>query len=185
MPFKFDEERAGLMWILRIASLAAVLALFAAIGMFIRKGDSFGALTLVFVAPFLAVALSWFWTGLLFAPFEWAKRHVQGVEGAHWHEWYAFRGQRVRVFIDAQSRPWFALNEIAFILGLKADGDAFRLYGPDEIGTPESASEPCLSESGLRRAIRYSTHHQAPALGVWLERDVLRMLRKRSRQGGS
>jgi hypothetical protein len=183
MPFKFDEERPGLTWVLRIASLAAVLALFVAIGMYIRKGDAFGALTLVFVLPLFAVALSWFWTGLLFAPFEWAKRHVQGVEGAHWHEWYAFRGQRVRVFIDEQHRPWFALNEIAFILGLAADGGAFRLYGPDEIGTPPSAPETCLSESGLRRAIKYSMHPAAPALGIWLERDVLRMLRKRSGPG--
>jgi len=179
MPFKFDEERPGLTWILRIAALAAIVAVLAGIGMFIRKGDAFGAMTLVFVLPLFAVALSWLWTGLLFAPFEWAKRHVQGVEGAHWHEWYAFRGQRVRVFLDEQQRPWFALNEIAFILGLAADGDAFRLYGPDEMGTPESAPEPCLSESGLRRAIKYSLHPAAPALGIWLERDVLRMLRKR------
>ena len=185
MPFKFDEERAGLAWILRIASLAAVLALFAAIGIFIRKGNVLGASMLVFATPVFAVALSWFWTRSLFAPFEWAKRHVQGVEGAHRHEWYAFRGQRVRVFIDEQCRPWFALNEIAFILGLAADEDTFRLYGPDEIGTPESASETCLSESGLRRAIKYSTHPAAQALGVWLEREVLRMLRKRFGQDGS
>jgi hypothetical protein len=165
-------------WIFRIVSLAAILALLAGIGIYMRNGDSTGATMLVFLTPFFAVALSWCWTGLLFAPFEWAKRHVQGVEGAHRHEWYAFRGQRVRVFIDEQRRPWFALNEIAFILGLAADGDAFRLYGPDEIGKPESAPETCLSESGLRRAIKYSTHPAAPALGIWLERDVLRMVRK-------
>ena len=182
MPLKFGAERAGLMWILRIASLAALAALFVAIGMFIRKGETLGATMLVLVTPVFAVALSRLWTGSVFALFEWAKRHVQGVEGAHRHEWYGFRGQRVRVFIDEQRRPWFALNEIAFILGLAADGDAFRLYGPDEIGTPESASETCLSESGLRRAIKYSMHPAAPALGVWLERDVLRMLRKRFNQ---
>jgi hypothetical protein len=185
MPFKSDEERAGLKWVLRIAALAATLALFAGIGMFIRKGNVVGASVLVFATPVFAVALSWFWTGSLFATFEWAKRHVQGVEGAHRHEWYAFRGQRVRVFIDEQRRPWFALNEIAFLLGLAADGDGFRQYSPDEIGTPESASETYLSESGLRRAIKYSTHPAAPALDVWLERDVLRMLRKRFGQDGS
>src|SRR5436190_5797192 len=126
----------SLRWILRIVSLAAILALLAAIGFYLRNGDAFGATLLISATPLFAVVLSRLWTGSLFTLFEWAKRHVQGVQGAHRHEWYAFRGQRVRVFIDEQERPWFALSEIAFILGIAGDADSFHLYGPDEIGKP-------------------------------------------------
>jgi len=32
----------------------------------------------------------------------------------------------VRVFLDEKQRPWFALNEIAFILSLEVDEKNFR-----------------------------------------------------------
>jgi prophage antirepressor-like protein len=103
----------------------------------------------------------------------------RGRGGDHRHEWYAFRGRRVRVFLDADRRPWFALGEIAFILSIEADDKAFRNYGPQELGIPESASEKCLSESGLRRLIKYSPHPDAGALGLWLDREVLLVLSKK------
>jgi hypothetical protein len=178
-PFKVNDELAGRTWFFRIASIVAILAVIAAIGVFVRKGNATLAILLLFTAPVLAVLFSWSWTGSLFAPFEWAKRYVQGVEGDHRHEWYAFRGQRVRVFLDQMQQPWFALDEIAYILALEVDKATFRNYGPREYGIPESASESCLSESGLRRLIKYSAHADAGALGLWLERDVLRVLRRR------
>jgi hypothetical protein len=179
IPYKGNDERPGRMWFFRIASLLAFLALIAAIGLFVHQGDAGPAGFLVLVAPAFAVALSWNWTGSLFAPFEWAKRYVDGAEGGHRHEWYAFRGQRVRVFLDERQQPWFALNEIAFLLAIEDQEKTFRHYSPQEYGIPQSASEHCLSENGLRRLIKYSAHPDAGALGVWLERDVLRMLRNR------
>ena len=122
---------------------------------------------------------TWSWTGAIFTPFEKAKRYVEGVEGDHRHEWYAFRGRRVRVFLDAKQRPWFALNEIAFILSINVDEKTFRHYGSHELCIPGSASENCLSESGLRRLIKYSPHPDAGALGLWLDREVLRVLSNR------
>lgn len=178
-PFKVTDERTGRVWFLRIVSLIAIFAVVAAIGLFVRKGDSSAAILLLFTVPVFAVLLSWSWTGSLFTPLEWAKRYVEGVEGDHRHEWYAFKGQRVRVFLDETQQPWFALNEIGFILELTVDETTFRHYGPHEYGIPVSASERCLSESGLRRLIKYSTHPEAGALGLWLEREVLRVLRKR------
>lgn len=180
-PFKVDDERTGRTWFFRIASIVAILAVIAAIGMFFRKGNATPAVLLLFTAPLLAVLFSWSWTGSLFAPFEWAKRYVQGVEGDHRHEWYAFRGQRVRVFLDEKQQPWFALDEIAYILALKVEKATFQNYGPREYGTPESASESCLSEIGLRRLIKYSAHPDAGALGLWLEREVLRGLGRRKK----
>ena len=122
---------------------------------------------------------AWSWTGAIFTPFENAKRYVEGVEGDHRHEWYAFRGRRVRVFLDAKQRPWFALNEIAFILSINVDEKMFRHYKSHELCIPDSASENCLSESGLRRLIKYSPHPDAGALGLWLDREVLLVLSNR------
>ena len=167
------------MWFLRVTTLIGIIAAVIATGVFFHRGDSLTASLLVFVAVGCALLCAWSWIGAIFTPFEKAKRYVEGVEGEHRHEWYAFRGQRVRVFLDADQRPWFALNEIAFILAIKADEEAFRHYGPQELGIPESASENCLSESGLRRLIKYSPHPDASALRLWLDREVLRMLAKR------
>ena len=174
-----NEERAGRAWLMRIASLAAIIAAVAAIGYFLHRGDTLIAVLLVAAVPLLAVVFSWLWTGTLFTSLERATRYVQGVEGDHRHEWYSFKSQRVRVFLDEAQRPWFPVDEIAFILEFKVANNTFRHYGPEEYGTPESASEPCLSESGLRRLIKYSTHPDAGALHNWLEREVLRMLRNR------
>lgn len=171
-------QRSGRLWLIRIALLAAVVAVTAGIGLAVRKGHAGLAILLLFTVPVIAYLLSRNWTESLFTSFEWAKRYVEGVEGDHRHEWYAFRGERVRVFLDDMDRPWFALNEIAFILGVEDDEKTFRHYAPHEYGIPGSASEHCLSERGLRRLLKSSTHPEAGALEIWLEREVLRVLRK-------
>jgi hypothetical protein len=174
-----NDENTGRTWFLRIASIVGIVGVIAAIGLFVRKGDTTHAVLLLFTVPVLVFIFSRSWTGSLFAGFESAKRYVDGVEGDHRHEWYAFRGERVRVFLDAKQQPWFVAKEIAYILDLKVDKSTFRTYGPQEYGIPESASERCLSERGLRRLIKYSAHRDAGALGLWLERDVLRVLRRK------
>lgn len=178
-PFKSDDERAIRTWVFRIVSVVAIFAVIAGISMFLRKGDVLHATMLIATVPVLAFVLSRSWTGFLFTLLERAKRYVEGADGGHRHEWYAFKGQRVRVFLDKTQRPWFALNEIAFILAVKEEENPFRHYGSHEYGIPESASEYCLSEAGLRRLIKYSPHPDAGALGNWLEREVLRVLRNR------
>jgi hypothetical protein len=178
-PFNSDNERAIRTWFFRIVSVVAIFAVFVGISMFLRKGDVLHAAMLIATVPVLAFMFSRSWTELLFTLLERAKRYVEGAEGGHRHEWYAFKGQRVRVFLDERQRPWFALNEIAFILAVKDERNTFRHYGPHEYGIPESASEHCLSEAGLRRLIKYSPHPDAGALGLWLEREVLRVLRNR------
>ena len=178
-PFNANQESPGRVWFMRIVSLAAVFAVLAAVGFFLRRGDTMYAILMLAAVPVVAGLLAWTWTGSLFTSLEWAKRYVQGAEGAHRHEWYSFKSQRVRVFLDDAQQPWFPVNEIAFILDLKVEKNTFRHYGPDQYGIPESASEPCLSETGLRRLIKYSTHPDAGALHNWLEREVLRMLRNR------
>ena len=180
MSFGVDDERPVRKWLFRIVSLAAMVAVVVAIGVFVRRGQTFPATMLLFAVVVLAVLVSWSWTGSIFTALARAKGYVEGVEGDHRHEWYAFKGQRVRVFLDEKNCPWFALNEIAFILALDLDENTLRHYRQHEYGIPSFASEKCLSESGLRRLIKYSSHPDARALGLWLERDVLRVLANRS-----
>jgi hypothetical protein len=178
-PIKLIDERPGRTWFFRILSLVGIAMVFVGIDYFLRKGQTLPALFMLAGVPVFAVMFSRSWTGALFTALERSQRYVQGAEGDHRHEWYAFRGQRVRVLIDDQRRPWFAANEIVFLLQLGDEKQAFRHYGPQEYGIPESQSEGYVSEAGLRRLIRYSKHPDAGALGIWLERDVLRMLRNR------
>jgi hypothetical protein len=180
MAFDLDEGHPARKWFFRLFSLGGIVAAIVATGMFMRRGQSFPAIMLVLGSVFFAGLAAWSWAGSLFTALARAKRYVEGVEGDHRHEWHAFKGQRVRVFLDRKQEPWFPLNEIAFILALEVDEKAFRTYGPNEVGTPDGASGKCLSESGLRRLIRYSPHRDAGALGLWLERDVLRILRNRA-----
>ena len=117
---------------------------------------------------------------LPFAGIAAARRKVQGVEHGGRHEWHAFRGQRVRVFLDEYGAPWFSAREIAAILEVKNPAEALLPYGRNEAAEPAFAKgERCLSESGLRRMIRHSRHPEAPALGLWLEREVLFTLGRR------
>ena len=179
MAFGVDEEHPVRKWFFRIASLAAMAVVFVAIGVFVHRGETFPATLLLFAVVVLAVLVSWSWTGSIFSSLARAKSYVEGVQGDHRHEWYAFKGQRVRVFLDEGNGPWFPLNEIAPILALKVGENTFRHYSPREYGIPESASAPCVSAAGLRRLVKYSSHPDARALGLWLEREVLRVLKNR------
>lgn len=183
MSLEAGEKPGWFTLLMRLASVAAIVALLAGVGIAVRKGDTFTAGMLVFAVAGLGALFSWSWTGSIFTSLARAKRYVEGVEGNRRHEWYAFKGMRVRVFLDEQKRPWFPLKEIAFILGLEADEETFRHYRQNEIGIPESASEKCLSEAGLRRLVKYSKHPDAGALGLWLDREVLRMLKNRKEAG--
>ena len=156
---------------LRIASLAGIIASFVAIGIFVRDKDSQAAGFLVFVAAGCGILFAWSWRGAYLAPFEWARRYVQGVEGDHKHEWYVFKGRRVRVTLDADSAPWLAIDDIAPILEIDPGAATFRHYGTDEY----SAQGKCLSVRGLRRLVKYSNHRDAGALGLWLDREVLKV----------
>jgi hypothetical protein len=160
---------------LRIASLVGIIAALAGIGVFVRDKDTHNASMLVFAAVACAILFAWSWRSAYLAPFEWARRYIQGVEGEHRHEWYAFRGYRVRVFLDADGQQWMSVDDIAPILGIDNGADTFRHYGATEYGTPDSAPGKCLSVSGLRRLIKYSSHRDAAALGLWLDREVLKV----------
>ena len=173
-----NEERPWRVWGLRIASLLAVIGLVAAAGKILPPA------AVVFIAVPVGFFVSWMWKDMLFAPFQWARAKIEGAEGDHRHEWYNYRGQRVRVFFDELHAPWFAAKDICGILGLGRRDDPFRHFGAKEYAVPESAGEPCLSEAGLRRLIKYSKHPDAVGLGPWLDREVLQMIaRRRERLG--
>ena len=167
-----DKQEARTSWILRIA--AAILG-----GLLVFWAVRHLTHNPFLLFPIAGVAIAFVYLfdvpQLLFTALDAARHKVQGVEHAGRHEWYAFHGQRVRVFLDDAGAPWFAANEIAFILGI-TDVPAIEAAEP-----PFSGGEKCVSEAALRRMIKNSRHPDASALGIWLEREVLFPLQRGKR----
>lgn len=116
----------------------------------------------------------------VFSVFAAARRKVRGVEHDGRHDWYGFRGTTLRLFFDGAGKPWIAAKEVAQILEIDDVAEAFRLYHPAEFAAQSFASnERCLSETGLRRLLKYSRHRDAHALLLWFEREVMLPLRRR------
>ena len=134
--------------------------------------------------PIVGVAIGLVWIfdvpQWLFTAIDAARHKVAGVEHAGRHEWYGFKGARVRVFLDDAGAPWFALKEVAFILGIRDTGDALRHFEAAEAAAPAFAdSEQCLSEAGLRRLLAHTSHPEVGPMKLWLEREVLFPLKRR------
>jgi len=129
-----------------------------------------------------AILLVWLFDApqLLFSLFDAAKHKVAGVEGEGRHEWYGFRGTRLRIFLDGSGAPWLAVKEFAHVLDIGDVKESFRLYGPSEYAKPPFADgEPCISDRGLRRYLKYSKHPDAHAVKLWWEREVLLPTKRR------
>ena len=69
-PFKRHESGRAGTWLLRVASLTRIVASFAAIGVYFRKGDASMANLLIFAAVGCAILFVWSWRDALLAPFE-------------------------------------------------------------------------------------------------------------------
>lgn len=116
----------------------------------------------------------------IFSIFAAARRKVQGIEHDGRHDWYGFRGTRMRLFFDETGKPWIAAKEITQVLEIRDVAEKFRSYGRAEFAAQPSASgEQCLSEAGLRRLLKYSQHRDAHALLLWFEREVMLPLQRR------
>lgn len=136
------------------------------------------------VAPIVGVAIGLVWIfdvpQWLFSGIDAARHKVSGVEHDGRHEWYGFRGRRVRLFLDANGSPWFLLRDIAPLLGIQRGDRALDHYGASEAATLAAADgERCLSEAGLRRLLAHVQHENAGAMLLWLEREVLMPLGRR------
>jgi len=176
MPESYQSERWR-KWIVR--TVAAVLG-----GGFIFWAGTHlvGNAFLLFPIAGVAIALVWILDvpQLLFTAIDAARHKVAGVEHGGRHEWYAFKGRRVRVFLDGSGAPWFALNEIAYLLDLEDPGSLLRHFGTAEADAPPFAGgEKCLSEAGLRRLLAHTQHPEAGPMKIWLEREVLFPLQHR------
>jgi len=144
MAFGIDDESKVRKWFFRIASLAALVATFAAIGHYMSRGEAFPAGLLVVIVVPIAVLVSWSWTGSVFTSLARAKRYVEGVEGDVRHEWYAFKGQRVRVFLDDDRQSWFAFSEIAQMLDLQAVRKHSGITARRSAGSPIQPRKPAF-----------------------------------------
>ena len=171
----FDEQEARRKRFLRIATVAGcVLVVYLAV-------VTLGAFSLFAVAGAILVLVYVFDVPqLLFSGVHAARKKVQGVEHAGRHDWYGFHGSTIRVFFDERRNPWMAAKEIAHILAVGDGPGAFRGYRASEFAKQPCANdEYCLSEAGLRRLLKQSTHPEAHAMLLWLERDVLFPLQRR------
>lgn len=116
----------------------------------------------------------------IFSAFGAARRRLRGIKHDGRHDWYGFRGTRLRLFFDEVGKPWIAVKEIAQILEIEDVAVAFRHYGPAEFAAqPFASGERCLSEAGLRRYLKGSRHRDAHALLLWFEREVILPLQRR------
>ena len=171
----FDAQEARRKRLLRIATVVGcVLVVYLAV-------VTIGAFALFAVAGAVIVLVYVFDVPqLLFSGVHAARKKVQGVEHAGRHDWYGFHGSTIRVFFDERRNPWMAAKEIAHILALGDVPQAFRGYRASEFARqPFANDEYCLSEAGLRRLLKQSTHPEAHAMLLWLERDVLFPLQRR------
>jgi len=174
----FDESERKRKRLMRIAAVVgSVLAVYLAI-------TTLGAFGLFAVAGAVIVLVYAFDVPeVLFSGFYAAKRKVQGVEHAGRHDWYSFHGSTIRVFFDERRNPWMAAKEIAHILAVGDVPEAFRGYRASEFAKqPFANDEYCLSEAGLRRLLKQSTHPEAHPMLLWLERDVLFPLHRRDQK---
>ena len=171
----FDEQEARRKRLLRITTVAGcVVVVYLAV-------VTIGAFALFAVAGAILVLVYVFDVPqLLFSGVHAARKKVQGVEHAGRHDWYGFHGSTIRVFFDERRNPWMAAKEIAHILAVGDVPGAFRGYRASEFAKqPFANDEYCLSEAGLRRLLKQSTHPEAHAMLLWLERDVLFPLQRR------
>jgi hypothetical protein len=100
----------------------------------------------------------------LLEPFDRAVKYAQGVEGAHRHQWYGFKGQRVRVQLDIMQQIWFSSLDIAAILDLDLATKPFALFGSSQYRQFPKKTDAYLSESGLKHLLKVSQH--------WIEREI-------------
>jgi hypothetical protein len=108
----------------------------------------------------------------LLEPFDRAVKYAQGVEGAHRHQWYGFKGQRVRIELDAKRQIWFSSLDIAAILDLDLATKPFELFGTSQYRKFPKKTDAYLFESGLMHLLKVSQHSDAKALRLWIEREV-------------
>jgi hypothetical protein len=170
-----DDDQRTAKWVWRAA------AVIAGPPFIFWMANNFGVVAL-FPLVGWAIILVWLFDlpQLLFSAFDAARHKVAGVESKERHEWYGFRGTRMRLFLDDRGAPWIAVKELAHVLEIADVDDAFSLYRPTEYASPRFANgEACLSDTGLRRLLKYSRHRDAHAVKLWWEREVLLPLHRR------
>jgi len=177
-----DDESYGAgrrkKWIVRCVAAALSVGFFLWAGSHVRESAF-----LLFPIVGVAIGLVWIFDvpQWLFSGIDAARHKVAGVEHAGRHEWYGFRGRRVRLFLGADGSPWFLVRDVAPILGVDDPDHALSHYEAFEAAPLAAAEgERCLSEVGLRRFLAQTPHAESGAMLLWLEREVLLPLRRRS-----
>lgn len=160
--------------------LRLLLAVAAVGAVYYRSDSSTFALTMVVLAPALA---------LLFTSD--VMKFFGGSVGALRQQAYdsdarVFRyGYSQIRMIMFRNRAWFEAAPVCQALGYKDVDRSIRHYATTEYCVRGTKKEAFLSESGVRRMAEISRHGEAPAFLRWFDYEVVTVLEKTRRRAKS
>jgi hypothetical protein len=137
------------------------------------------AMTILCSGPVWAVALARPIVEFFPAAYQAIRSLVWGKESGRW---YAYDGQRIRVF-TVDGAPWVAVQDIAAVTGWKNLDERCRRLPPEQCQVVESTEQLCLSEPGIRALFAKRTDPEALKFGLWIERNVLLQFRLARERG--
>jgi len=136
-------------------------------------------MTILCSGPVWAVALARPIVEFFPAAYQAIRSLVWGKESGRW---YAYDGQRIRVF-TVDGAPWVAVQDIAAVTGWKNLDERCRRLPPEQCQVVESTEQLCLSEPGIRALFAKRTDPEALKFGLWIERNVLLQFRLARERG--
>ena len=137
------------------------------------------AMTIVVSSPIWAVALARPLTEIVPAAYNALRWLVWRKEEGRW---YAYEGQRVRVF-TMDGAPWIAVRDIAAVMAWKDLEQRCRQLPPEQCRVVEDKGLLCLSENGIQALFAKRTNAHALKFGIWIERNVLIQFRLARERG--
>jgi hypothetical protein len=131
------------------------------------------AVTIVCSSPIWALALARPIVEFFPAAYQALRSLVWDKESGRW---YAYDGQRIRVF-TVDGAPWVAVQDIAAVTGWENLDERCRRLPPEQCQVFESTELLCLSEPGIHGLFVKRTDPEALKFGLWIERNVLLQFR--------
>ena len=146
-------------------------------------------------SPILAIFTTAAWGVLLAKPiiegcasyFQWQKKQPY----AKWQgNYYEFANIQIRVIEapdlsqqgparSAASTLWFCDTDVLKVVGKKPTSLLRAIYSNAEYRELPDENLTAFSESGVKKYLMTSTHHESKRMMMWVEREVIRPHRKR------
>jgi hypothetical protein len=108
------------------------------------------------------------------------RAHWRHEEGRH----FVYRGQPVRVVVDADHRRWIRLADVRAITGFSASEGALKLTYPNGCRRFGRPAEPHLSDEALLAHLEKDRSPVATKLRLWVEREIAFPARRQRERHG-